>query len=858
MTPRATKKVIHRDGTVEAFKMEEIIKAIQYVVEWSKVDDPYVSVVKILKNFELKLPNEVTTDQIDELLLKAVETLISEDTGYDKIASKQLAKIINKRIDSEISSFGDYIQFAVKEELLDARLLDFDLGYLEHQLKYENDDHFNYFGLSTLHNRYLTKDRDQKVIEKPQRLWMRVAMWLSLLEENKEEFTLKVYNQLSNFRYIHATPTLYNSWLTMSQLSSCYINVVPDDMDGIMSKVKEIALYAKYAWWAGTAISKIRASGSLIKSINAKSSGPIPFIKIFDVTINSIMQWGRRRSNDCMYMEPRHYNFMDFLELKDTNGSPYLRTPSLNTACWIPDEFMERAEKDLDRYFFDPAEAPELYQTRGKEFSKHYQSYIKKAEAGEVRLWKKDSAKKIYDKILYKLAKTGNYRLNFKDRHNEFNQAPNYSIIHSSNLCTEISIPNHEWSTAVCTLASINLSKQLTKEYTKLSYKEIEKLSIKQKLALIDRDAMESTIGVIVRALDNAMTLNFYPTPESKQNTMDLRPMGMWLMGLAELYIMLGIEYDSKDALTVADKIGAFMKKNALANSEALGEERGPFDHYDPKLYDYKPRRNAILMSIQPTASTSLIMGTSSTVDPYFANVYSRETLSGQFTIVINQLVEQLKEQDLWDEDMKNEIVGRGGSIQHIDALDGKINKNLFKTSYETWRKAQIDIAATLQKHIDQAISRNMYITQEQRSDMPEIYNYAWKSWLKGTYYCFIEKKLQWEKYTQSVNKRGERKWFSKAKETTEAVATNETTETQKPRWFGRWFAKKDTPVATQWNKSIEQIDLKNVSEADKVLIEKKLVEEKGEEYVAQLKAGKLYDWCPVDPFEAVMCESCQ
>jgi ribonucleoside-diphosphate reductase alpha chain len=451
-------------------------------------------------------------------------------------------------------------------------------------------------------------------------------------------------------------------------------------------------------------------------------------------------------------MEPRHFNFEEFLDLKETNGNDYVRTRSLNTACWLPDEFMQRVLDDADWYMFDPHECPKLTKTWGEEFSKAYASYCKKAEAGKIALFRKVQAREMYRQILIRAAKTGNYWLTFKDTHNRDNQAPNYSMIHSSNLCTEISIPNSEKSTAVCTLASINLSRSLIeKEYKKA---ELSKISIEDKLSLIDWDELEETAHLAIRALDNVLDVNYYPSKEAEKNSMDLRPLGLGVMGLGELCIKLHIDYESKDAILLSDKLGAHIQGAAIQASKDLAAERGSFKDWNKKDYPYEARRNALLMAIAPTASISNICGTSSGIETFFANVYSRETLSGKYTIIVTQLIKQLKEQGAWNEDVKASIIGGGGSIQHIDAIEGKINKNLFKTVYETTPYSQVDIAATWQKYIDQAISRNMYMKEKLRENLFDIYMYAWQAGLKSTYYCFIEKTIQGEKYTQKVNKR--------------------------------------------------------------------------------------------------------
>lgn len=861
-----SKIVTHRDGTQEIFHTEKIIAAIKNVIEPLGLSDPFVPMFKIIKNFEMKLPDQINTDEIDRLLLKAIEWLISEDPMYDDIATGQLVKIVNKGVNKRFRTFKEYLEYAAQDKLLSKELLTFDIDTLELNINYDYDKELNYFGLHTLQDRYLIRDRNKEIIEKPQWMWMRVAMGLSLKEKNREEFTLKLYNQFARLKYIHSTPTLYNSGTPASQLSSCYINVVEDSMESIMGKATETAYFAKYAGWVGTSVTKLRASWSHIKSLNAKSSWPIPFLKVFDTVVNSIMQWGRRRSSQVMYMEPRHYNFEEFLDLKETNGNDYVRTRSLNTACWIPDEFMQRVLDDADRYMFDPNEVEILTETWGEEFSKHYNKFVAKAEKGEMTMVRTMRARELYRRMLIQAAKTGNYWLTFKDTHNRDNAAPSYANIHSSNLCTEISIPNREDSTAVCTLASINLSRSLVSKWKSA---KIDEMSLEEKLTLIDWDGLQESTTLAIRALDNVLDINFYPSEASKQNSMDLRPLGLGVMGLGELLIKLHIPYESKDALEISDKLGAFIQNAAIKTSEWLAEERGAFDHYNKKDYSYKPRRNALLMAIAPTASISNICGTSSGIETFFANVYSRETLSGKYTIIVRQLIEQLKAQGIWNEEMKNTIIWAWGSLQHVEELDGKINPKVFKTVYETTPFSQIDIAATWQKYIDQAISRNMYVEETQRDQLFDIYVYAWQQGLKSTYYCFIQKTLQGEKYTQKTNKRWIRNGFGKKAATVVATATVDTTwkdtsdsngDTTQPKARGFGVQKVATITSTnETNLSLNEIDLKNVTDEDKAKIEAKLRAEKGDDYVEKLKAWDLYDGgCPVDPFEAVMCTSCQ
>lgn len=853
-----SKIVIHTDGTREPFEINKLIAAITNLVNSVTTgEEAGVAMFRIMKNVELKLPDEVSSQELDTIILKATEMLISTDILYDAIAARQLIKITNRQISHRFASFQEYITYCVDNKLLDTRLGDFDFMYLEQHFKPENDNIFNFFGIATIVDRYLMKDREKVLIEKPQWFWMRVAMGLSLNESDKESFAVSVYEKLSAMKYIHSTPTLYNSGSPFSQFSSCYINVVGDSMDEIMDKVNETAQFAKFAGGVGTSITKLRSSGSHIHSINAKSSGPIPFIKIFDSVINGVVQWGKRRASQVMYMEPRHYNIYEFLDLKETNGSPYLRTPSLNTAIWTPDCFMERVESGQDRWLLDPHECPELTTTRGEEFTRYYNDYCDKAERGEIKAARKVKARELYDRILFQLAKTGNYWVNFKDTHNRYNQAPSYGVIHSSNLCTEISIPNREDSTAVCTLASIVLPAYIDKD--KVLHEDISALTVEERLWLIDWDSMKETIHIAVQALDNAMELNYYPSEASRKNTMDLRPIGLGIMGFADVCVLLGVAFDSPEAVRIADKIWEFLKEQALAKSQELAASRWAFGDYNETTYTYPARRNALLMAIAPTASISLIAGSSSTVDPYFSNLYSRETMGGKFTIVNEMLVKQCKAKGIWSEHLKNKIIGYNGSVMNIQELDGHIDKNLYKTAYETDRKAQIDIAAAFQKHIDQAISRNMYLEEKDRANMYDVYMYAWKKQIKGTYYCFIEKKLQGEKYTQTVNKSEGRVGFGART----ATATSPS-ESSAPRMG---FGARVTPVVATATVTVVEDTTDVDSSSSEVLhgwltreqIREKLIAEKWEEHVTKLEAGELYNGnCPLDPFEKVMCTSCQ
>ena len=788
------KSVIKRDGTKERFQTKKIVNAIFSILEGFELNDDYEIVYKILKELELKIPEEITTEELDILVLKAIEMLIPNHYIYDTLAARQLLKIINRKVDKRFKAFRDFIDFGVKEKLLNENIKSFNIAELESSIDYSRDDLLDYFGLATLKDRYCLKDFNLEILEKPQWFFMRVALGIG----NTDREVLDVYNKISLLEYLHSTPTLYNSATTINQYSSCYINVVEDSLNSIMDKLKEVANLSKYAGGVGTDITRLRSTGSKIYSLNAASSGIIPFIKIFDTTINAIQQGGRRRSSEVIYIQPWHLDIEAFLDLKETTGNHYLRTPSLNTALWMPDEMMRRIVADDLLYFFDPADCPELITSTGEEFRKIYMDYIKKAEEGHVKRFKKMKGREFFSKYLHKLAKTGHPWLTFKDRHNENNPCKEYGVINSSNLCTEISIPNSADSTAVCTLASVNLAKH------------IDKLNMK-----IEWIKLKETIETMVVALDNILDKNFYPSREAEKNTRDLRPIGIGIMGFADMLQQLKIPYDSEEAKKIAKDVAKFMNECAFKKSEEQAGLKGAFPHYiemanKGKPYNFKPRRNAVLLAIAPTASIATIAGTTSAIDSQFNNIYSKDTLSGKFLVINKHLMRDLERNGLLNDNMLDQLKRANGSLKNISELMGVINIDVYKTAYEISPYKQIDIAAIFQQFIDQAVSKSLYISGDLRDKIEEIYIYAWEKGLKSTYYCFIDKLVKGEKYTTEVNKRGERYGFGK-------------------------------------------ILQKNHTNYDEV----NAIDKYGEELVDMVKTGKIKE-CPIDPVLSKICPSCE
>lgn len=802
--------VIKRDQSTEKFETQKIINAIFEILNGLEVEDDYEIVFRIMKELDLKIPEQVKTEEIDQLLLKAIEQLIPDHPRYDHLATRQLLKQINKKIDRRLDGFESYLRHALEENLIKEELFEFDIELLSNAINYERDELFGYFGLTTLRDRYLMKNRKQQIIEKPQWFFMRVAMGIG----NTNEEVVRVYNKLSKLEYMHSTPTLFNSGTPMSQYSSCYVSVVDDSLESIMAKAEETAFLAKHAGGVGTDFTRVRATGSLIKSLNAKSSGVIPFIKVFDTLVNSIQQGGRRRSSQVISIQPWHLDIEAFLDLKETTGNAYFRTPSLNTKLWMPDELMRRIEHNEPVYLFDPGECPELVEAIGDDFALQYNQRIKEAEQGKIEQFKKLDGADFFKKYLFKLAKTGHPWLVFKDEHNRKNPCPQYGVINSSNLCTEIAIPNRSDSTAVCTLASLNLSKHVLEDRSDF-----------------DWDKIEDTLQTMVLALDNILDKNFYPSEEARKNTMDLRPLGIGIMGFAEALVELGVAYDSEEAVILARKIGRFMKEVCYKSSEQLASERAPFQHYtDAKDqgegYAYAPRRNAVLLAIAPTATISIISGTTSSIDSYFSNLYSRDTLSGKYIVVNHQLIHALEEKGLWNDHMANLIKQQNGSVQHIEQLDGVIDKGVYKMAYEIHPNRQIDIAAAFQESIDQAVSKSIYIDEQLRDAMRDIYLYAWKKKLKSTYYCFIDKVIKGEKYTSKVNKRGTRVGFGSSKKSN------------------------STPVEVADNTTIQVEE----GHADLILQAREKFGDQRVEEVLQADENA----CPTDPLLRKICPSCE
>jgi ribonucleoside-diphosphate reductase alpha chain len=712
------------------------------------------------------------------LIELAVQNIV-EDPIYERAAARlfllKLYREVWDRAPFDYASyFPGYIRTGVRLGVLDPRLLEFDLGRLGRGIRPERDLLLPYIGLYTLYDRYLVREPETgRVLEAPQALWLRVAMGLALneAEGRREEWALRFYELISSLRYLPSTPTLFNSGTPHHQLAACYLYDVGDSLEQILEAAGEFGRLAKYAGGIGTSVAKIRAIGAPVKGINGRSGGLIPFLHMYDALIKSISQGGRRRGTLCAYIEPWHLEIEAFLDLKRNSGDPYLRTPSLNTALWVPDEFMRRVEADADWYLFDPLYAGELTDCYGAEFSARYRALIARAEAGGLpaRAWRRVRARELYIKILAALMETGHPWLTFKDAANVRSMLKGAGVIHSGNLCTEVFLPTGPDEIAVCNLASVNLARHL-------------------KGNEVDWDRLGETVEVALRGLDNVIDLNLYPSPKAARSNLANRPVGLGLMGFAEALARLGLAYDEAGAAELADRVVEFVSHRAILASHRLARERGPFPNFGRSEWargrvpldtladlgadrgvpvavdrsaalDWGPvraavragMRNGTVLAVAPTATISLIAGTSSSLDPYYSNVFSRQTLSGKFLEFHPVLVEELKGLGLWAR-TREALVESQGDVRAIGWLPAEIRRR-YPTAYQVSPEAYLEVAARAQKWVDLGISRSLFFDARQPSEIAHVYLEAWRRGLKATYYCFINPRMRAEPATVRVNK---------------------------------------------------------------------------------------------------------
>ena len=727
-----------------------------------------VNAEPIIKETIKGLYEGVPMAQVYDSAILASRTWIENDPAYSQVTARILMHTIRKEILGRevpqgamaaeyISYFPQFIKQGVDAELLDKRLLTYDLVKLGAALKADRDLQFNYLGLQTLYDRYFLHIEDHR-IEMPQAFFMRVAMGLALNEVNREDRAIEFYEILSTFDFMSSTPTLFNSATLRSQLSSCYLTTIPDDLDGIYEGLKENALLSKFAGGLGNDWTNVRSLGSHIKGTNGKSQGVVPFLKVVNDTAVAVNQGGKRKGAVCAYLETWHLDVEEFLELRKNTGDDRRRTHDMNTANWIPDLFMKRVMEKGEWTLFTPSTCPDLHDKFGLEFEKAYLAYEQKAANGEIKPFKKVNALDMWRKMLGMLFETGHPWITFKDPCNVRSPQQHVGVVHSSNLCTEITLNTNETEIAVCNLGSVNLAVHL-------------KADASGNLVL-DHEKLQKTIRTAMRMLDNVIDINYYAVAKARNSNMKHRPVGMGIMGFQDCLHMLRIPYASDAAVQFADESMEAVCYYAYLASTELAEERGTYETYKGSLWDrgilpqdsvkllaeqrggyvevdmsskmdWTPVRNRIkqfgmrnsnCVAIAPTATISNIIGVSACIEPTYQNLFVKSNLSGEFTVVNDYLVRDLKARGLWDEVMIADLKYFDGSLSKIDRIPQDL-RDLYATAFEVEPQWLVEAASRRQKWIDQAQSLNIYMAGASGKKLDDTYKLAWLRGLKTTYY---------------------------------------------------------------------------------------------------------------------------
>ncbi len=722
-----------------------------------------VDAERVLESAIRNLYDGVPLADVHQALILAARTLIEREPAYNQVTARLLLASLGREVLGVARSLsaiaavnGEYlpkfIQHGIAAELLDPRLATFDLQRLAAALKPERDLQFGYLGLQTLYDRYFLHI-DGRRIELPQIFFMRVAMGLALNEIDREARAIEFYDLISSFDFMCSTPTLFNSGTLHSQLSSCYLTTVADDLEGIYQSIKENALLQKYAGGLGNDWTPVRSLGSRIKGTNGQSQGVIPFLKVVNDTAVAVNQGGKRKGAVCAYLETWHLDIEEFLDLRKNTGDERRRTHDMNTANWIPDLFMKRVIANGEWMLFSPVDVPDLHDKFGAEFEAAYVGYEAQAAAGRLKLHKKIPAVQLWRKMLTMLFETGHPWITFKDACNLRSPQQHIGVVHSSNLCTEITLNTSDEETAVCNLGSVNLLAHL-------------------KDGALDQAKLARTVTTALRMLDNVVDINFYATPKARNANLRHRPVGLGIMGFADCLYELGLPYASTAAVEFADRTMEAVCYHAYGASTEMARERGCYSSYPGSLWaqgilpldsirlleegrgghvdlnrdstldwaGLKERiarhgmRNSNCVAIAPTATISNIVGVSASIEPTYQNIYVKSNLSGEFTVVNEALVRDLKALDLWDEVMVADLKYFDGSLARIERVPDEL-KARYATAFEIDPVWLIEAAARRQKWIDQAQSLNLYLALPSGKKLDEIYKLAWLRGLKTTYY---------------------------------------------------------------------------------------------------------------------------
>ncbi|MEM1154370.1 MAG: ribonucleoside-diphosphate reductase subunit alpha [Pseudomonadota bacterium] len=757
--------VIQADGSSAPLDLDRIHTVVSEAC--FKLSD--VSEATILDEALRNLYDGVTADELSTSLVITARTMIEQEPNYSYVAARLLcdnlrAEALNFLDIAKSATQADmstlyaqalpaYIQKGVELELLAPNLLEFDLEQLGQAILPERDLQFTYLGLQTLYDRYFIHSDDVR-IELPQVFFMRVAMGLATEEDDKNARAIEFYKLLSSFDYMSSTPTLFNAGTLRPQLSSCYLTTVPDDLHGIYGAIQDNAMLSKFAGGLGNDWTPVRALGAYIKGTNGKSQGVVPFLKVVNDTAVAVNQGGKRKGAVCSYLETWHLDIEEFVELRKNTGDDRRRTHDMNTANWIPDLFMKRVFDGGDWTLFSPNDVPDLHDLYGKAFEQRYEQYEAMTLSGEIKLYKTVKAENLWRKMLGMLFETGHPWMTFKDPCNLRSPQQHVGVVHSSNLCTEITLNTNKDEIAVCNLGSINLPQHIDEDGLNL-------------------DKLRNTVSTAVRMLDNVIDINYYSVDQAQNSNFLHRPVGLGLMGFQDALYKQHIAYGSEDAVTFADRSMEAISYYAIEASSELATERGAYSSYEGSLWSQgifpidsldrlseergdkyiqvdrsqtldwttlrekvksQGMRNSNVMAIAPTATIANITGVSQSIEPTYQNLYVKSNLSGEFTVVNPYLVNDLKAADLWDKVMVNDLKYYDGSVQAIDRIPTEL-KAVYATAFEVEPRWLVESASRRQKWIDQAQSLNLYINNANGKKLDITYRMAWYSGLKTTYY---------------------------------------------------------------------------------------------------------------------------
>ena len=728
-----------------------------------------VNAEQILKLTLKDLYDGVAIEEVRKCTVLSARSLIEQDPAYSFVTARLLLNnVCYEVLGEEVSPadmatrYGEYfpsfIKRGIEAELLDEELSHFDLARLAQELDASRDLQFGYLGLQTLYDRYFLHISDAR-IELPQAFFMRVAMGLALNEADREARAIEFYHLLSSFDFMSSTPTLFNSGTLRSQLSSCYLTTVPDELDGIFEAIKENALLAKYSGGLGNDWTPVRSLGAHIKGTNGKSQGVVPFLKVANDTAVAVNQGGKRKGAVCAYLETWHLDIEEYLELRKNTGDDRRRTHDMNTANWIPDLFMKRVMEGEEWTLFSPSTCADLHDKFGAEFERAYLGYEAKVASGEIKLFRKVSAASLWRKMLTMLFETGHPWITFKDPCNVRSPQQHVGVVHSSNLCTEITLNTSATEIAVCNLGSVNLKAHLYPQGH-------------EKFGQLDHGKLKRTITIAMRMLDNVIDINYYAVGKARNSNLKHRPVGLGIMGFQDCLHALRVPYASQAAVEFADRSMEAVCYYAYWASTELAQERGRYASYRGSLWDQgilpqdtldllrqsrggyvevdmsasmdwdalrariqqHGMRNSNCVAIAPTATISNIIGVSACIEPTYQNLFVKSNLSGEFTVINDYLVQDLKRMELWDEVMIADLKYFDGTLAKIDRIPNEL-RSLYATAFEVEPQWVIEAAARRQKWIDQAQSLNIYMAGVSGRKLDETYKLAWLRGLKTTYY---------------------------------------------------------------------------------------------------------------------------